>query len=88
MDALRSIQSQLKATFGVYTTYSSQIFTPTQLNEILPFNASAGGKVGEIRILPFVSFSLDEQTNELRKKAHLKDIMDFVTKIVKNGLSE
>jgi hypothetical protein len=54
----------------------------------LPFNASAGGKVGEIRILPFVSFSLDEQTNELRKKAHLKDIMDFVTKIVKNGLSE
>jgi hypothetical protein len=31
---------------------------------------------------------LDEQTNDLRKKGYLLNIMDFMAKIVKNSLSE
>lgn len=87
-EALRSLQTQLKATFGVYITYGFQIFTPTQSNEILQFNATVGGNFGDIRISPNYSFQISEQTNELRKKAQIKDIMDFVTKIVKNALGK
>lgn len=34
--------------------------------------ASAGGKIGDIIIKPYKAFSLDEQTNELRKTDYLK----------------
>lgn len=52
------------------------------------FNVSVNGSVGDIAISPFQAFSFDEQTNELRKKAHIGAVMDFMTKIVKNSLSE
>ena len=43
-----------------------------------------------VKIDFFYSFSLDEQTNGMRSKAnnYLVNIMDFMTKIVKNTLSE
>ena len=49
---------------------------------------SVDGKIGDVAISPFQAFSFDEQTNELRKKAHLGAVMDFINKIVKNSLSE
>ena len=51
-------------------------------------SVSVEGKIGDISISPFQAFSFDEQTNELRKKAHLVAVMDFMNKIVKNSLSE
>lgn len=49
---------------------------------------SVDGKIGDIAISAFQAFSFDEQTNELRRKAHLPAVMDFINKIVKNSLSE
>ena len=41
-----------------------------------------------MKISFFEAFSLDEQANDLRKKAYLVNRMDFMAKIVKNSLSE
>ena len=61
MEALRSIYNQLKLVFRVYTTFSTHIFTPTyDGNEVLQFNATAAGKMGEISIKLYQSFKLDE----------------------------
>ncbi len=49
--------------------------------------ATSGG-MGTITIRFKASFSFEEQTKELRMKAHLPAIMDFITKVVKNSLTD
>jgi len=52
--------------------------------------AAVEGKIGQVRFTPESSFSLTEQTNDLRKKHQdlVKNMLDFLTKVVKNSLHD
>jgi hypothetical protein len=85
-DALQSVSDKLKSVFGVWTCFGNHLFSPSRIDVENIFAVSANGKVGEIQLKPFQFFSMDEPTNELRKKAHLASVMNFITKIVKHSL--
>lgn len=86
-EAFKGIEQNLRKILPKCFAYGKFVFATTMVQEPITLTANSNGNLGEIKITPFQSFSLNDQTSELRKK-NIDQILNFVNKVVKKSLYE
>ncbi|TNV84199.1 hypothetical protein FGO68_gene5845 [Halteria grandinella] len=88
MEAMRQVKQELLASYGLNFYHSGKLFSAKLQADVIMLTSSFSSSEIHIAIQLSNSFSLDDQSEEIRKKPDYMHLVSFVQKIVKRNLYE